>query len=166
MAQSTETTKRAIPRGWKILLGVSLAINLAVIGLVAGATLRKGPERSSRGGGHANYAMPYIQALPRAERRAIFEASHPKHNGASRAERRALYQQVMDILRADEFDRSAVEAVLVMQTKVTLSGQSGAQAKWLNRIEKMDVQERRVYADAVEEVLKRGPKRKRKSKSD
>lgn len=165
MAQAYDVTKRTVPLGFKILLGVSLAINLAVIGVFAGAAFRKGEDRPQRDG-QINYARPYIQALPREDRRAILEAMRPSKRGEDRATRRALYQEVTDILRVETFDRQAVEAVLLKQTEVTLSGQRAAQVQWLNRIEEMGTQERRAYADAVEDVLKRGPPHKRKPKSD
>ena len=166
MAQANDVTKRTVPLGFKILLGVSLAINLAVIGVFAGAAFRKGKDRPQRGGGQINYARPYIQALPREDRRAILEAMRPSKRGEDRATRRALYQEVTDILRVETFDRQAIEAILLKQTEVTLSGQRAAQVQWLNRIEEMGTQERRAYADAVEDVLKRSPPHKRKPKSD
>ena len=166
MAQANDVTKRTVPLGFKILFGVSLAINLAMIGVFAGAAFRKGEDRPQRGGGQINYARPYIQALPREDRRAILEAMRPSKRGEDRATRRALYQEVTNILRIKTFDRQAIEAVLLKQTEVTLSGQRAAQVQWLNRIEEMGTQERRAYADAVEDVLKRGPPHKRKPKSD
>ena len=168
MAQTSDVTKPAVPRGFKILLGISLAINLAVIGVVSGASFRKGdggPRRGS-GGGQAHYARPYIHALPREERRAILEASRAAKKGVDRAARRAMYQEVIDILRSETFDRPAVEAVLSKQTEVRLSAQNTVQAQWLNRIVGMDFQERGAYADAVEEALKHGPSHKRKPKSN
>jgi uncharacterized membrane protein len=164
MAQTSDVAKPAVPRGFKILLGISLAINLAVIGVVSGAIFRKGDDgpRRGSGGGQAHYARPYIQALPREERRAIFEASRAAKKGVDRASRRAMYQKVIDILRSEIFDRPAVEVVLSEQMEVTSRAQNSVQEQWLNRIEEMDFQERSAYADAVEEVLKRGPSHKRK----
>lgn len=162
MAQTTETTKLGAPRGFKILLGVSLAFNLVVLGLVAGAALREGPPRHGGGGG-ANYARPYIQALPSEDRRAIFAASRPlAGEDGSRAGRRALYGEVTDILRSEVFDREAVKAALSKQTQATLSIQNAAQKHWLNLIEEMGLQERRDYADAVEEIVQRRGANKRK----
>jgi hypothetical protein len=149
MAQTSETSKQTLPRGFKILLGLSLAVNLAVVGLIAGAALRKGAHGMARAGGPSAYARPYIQALPHDD-------------GAGRGGRRAHYQQVLTELRAEVFVRSQIEAALKQQTEKALSGQNGVQTQWLNRIEKMNLQERRDYADAVEDVLKRGPKRKGK----
>ena len=72
MAQTTQTSKPVLPCGFKILLGVSLAVNLAVAGLIAGAFVRKGSDALMRGNAQVNYARPYIQALPLDQRREVF----------------------------------------------------------------------------------------------
>lgn len=167
MAQTHDTAKRAVPRGFKILLGLSLALNLAVIGVVAGAVFRKGDDGPRRGGGgQANYARPYLQALPHEDRRAIFKAARAFGKGVDHATRRKMFQDVTDLLRSDVFDRSAVEAALGKQTEASLTVQDSVQVQWLNRIDEMGLQERRDYADAVEKALKRGPPHKRKPKSN
>ena len=160
MTQTTQTAKPALPRGFKILLGVSLAVNLAVAGLVAGAFVRAGPGGTMASGGQLNYARHYIQALPHDQRREVFEALRPAKRDGNRTARRAHYEEVATSLRADSFDRAAIEAVLSKQSASTLNAQSAGQARWLNIIEKMNVEERRAYADGIEEALKRGPKRK------
>jgi uncharacterized membrane protein len=86
----------------------------------------------------------------------------PAKGGADRVERRAHYADVATILRADTFDRAAIEVVLAKQSAFTLDVQSAGQTQWLNIIEKMNVEERRAYADGIEDALKRGPKRKPK----
>ena len=162
MVQTTQISKPALPRGFKILLGVSLAVNLAVAGLMAGAFVRKTPGGPMGGKAQVNYARPYIQALPHDQRREVFEALRPAKRRADRVERRAHYADVVTILRADAFDRAAVEVVLAKQSASTLDAQSAGQAQWLNIIEKMNIEERRAYADGIEDALKRGPKRKPK----
>ena len=162
MAQTTQTAKSALPRGFKILLGVSLAVNLAVAGLMVGAFVRKGPGRPMGGNGQVNYARPYIQALPHDQRREVFEALRSAKRGVDRVERSVHYADVATILRADVFDRAAIEVVLAKQSASTLDAQSAGQAQWLNIMEKMNIEERRAYADGIEDALKRGPKRKPK----
>jgi hypothetical protein len=161
MAQTTDTQKPNAPRGFKILLGVSLALNLVILGLAAGAAFRGAPPQ--RGGGGGNYARPYIKALPSEDRQAIFAASRlHKGDKGGRAGGLALYGEVTEALRAEVFDREAVKAVLSKQTEMTLGIQNTAQAYWLDLIEEMGLQERRDYADAVEELVQRRgpPKRK------
>jgi len=162
MAQTTQIAKSALPGGFKILLSISLAVNLAVAGLMAGAFVRKGTGGPMGGNAQLNYARPYIQALPHDQRREVFDALRPAKGGADRVERRAHYADVATILRADTFDRAAIEVVLAKQSAFTLDVQSAGQTQWLNIIEKMNVEERRAYADGIEDALKRGPKRKPK----
>jgi hypothetical protein len=161
MENSTEHMKRSPHRGFKILLGVSLALNLAVVGVMVGAMLRKGPDGHQRGDRHVSFARPYIQALPREDRVAVFEATRSTRKRTDRGVRLAHYQEMTDILRAENFDRAAIENVLTKQGAMTLNAQNAGQNQWLDLIEKMDAKERGSYADAIEDVLKRGPERKR-----
>ena len=64
MAQTTQTAKPALPRGFKILLGVSLAVNLAVAGLVAGAFVRAGPGGTMASGGQLITHAPIFRPCP------------------------------------------------------------------------------------------------------
>jgi uncharacterized membrane protein len=164
MTQTKQTLKPASTRGFKILLGISLAVNLAVTGLVAGAFVRKGPGGPMGGNAQVNYARSYIQALPKEQRREVVEALRHSKHGGSRVERRAHHADVVEILRADVFDRPAIEAVLALQIASTLDAQSAGQERWLNIIEKMSIEERRAYVDGIENALKRGTKRKPKQK--
>ena len=69
----TDRTKTRV----KWALGISLALNLLVAGAIGGAIFRhmgEGPDTRQRGGqGAHSYGAPYVQALPRAQRRALRE---------------------------------------------------------------------------------------------
>ncbi|MEO9515555.1 MAG: periplasmic heavy metal sensor [Paracoccaceae bacterium] len=159
-----DTPKEAKPRTarWvKVLLGVSLASNLAIIGLVAGALSRS--PRHSDGGGAARYAMPYVIALTREDRRSVFQAMR---NGASegqlpaREERRKLYEEMLSVIETEPLDLEKVQSILERQTQTALFAQEAAQTAWLDLISTFDPAEREVYADRVRNVLTRGPRRK------
>lgn len=170
MTETSENPKRTVPRKFKILLGLSLALNLAVAGVVVGAFVRNGPHGGPHGGsskgprsaGQINYAMPYLSALPREDRRALFEAARGQGKQPGHAQRRALYQDMIAALEAEVFDRVAVEAVLKNQADATLQIQADTQAEWVNVIEAMSFDERRAYAAKVKEILSRIPKRKKR----
>ena len=169
MAQTSENKTTVLPRRFKILLGLSLALNLAVVGVVAGAFARNGPHGGAHGGAHGgppkgvrnNFAMPYLKALPREERRALFERARAAHQGNDRAQRGALYQDMIDALEAEVFDRKAVEAVLANQVEATLQVQSNRQLEWINVIEAMSYEDRMTYAAEVKAIIERKPKRKK-----
>lgn len=172
MAQDTNTPPRPepvretgrVPRWFKIVLGLSLAVNLGVAGLLAGAAFRsepKGPPPSISG-----YATAYIKALPHEDRRAILDKMR-KSGGKihlSGPERRALYSDMLAALRAPDLDRAVIAQVLSKQNAASLGVQAGVQDQWMNVVSGMSAEERSAYADQIEEVLKRrrGPRKDRK----
>jgi hypothetical protein len=150
---SEDIQTRRCPLWVKIVLAVSLAGNLAVVGLVAGAALRGGPfvER----GPSMGYAMPYVVALPREARREVFGAVRTNDDLPDRRARRAL--------EATPFDIAAVEAVLERQGAGAARVQATAQAAWLDVVARLSDDERIAYTARIEETLKRrGPPRKPK----
>ena len=137
----------------KIVLGVSLALNLAIIGLVVGAFARVGPELKAMPG--VNYAMPYAMALPREERVALLRDVRRTTNLPSRQERRAHYAKMLQVLRADQFDPDEARALMSTQARVMVAAQQAAQDAWIKKTAAFTPQERLSYADALEEALRR-----------
>ena len=151
--------------GFRILLGASLALNLLVIGLIAGAAWRHGGG-PGKGWHHAppglqSYAAPYVRALPREARRDLHRGLRREVGGAGRAERRALYAEMLAALRATPFDAAAVEAVLGTQRERVLALQAAGQARWLATVTAMTPEARARYADRLEEELRRRPGRRK-----
>ncbi|KIC46172.1 hypothetical protein RA29_20120 [Tateyamaria sp. ANG-S1] len=148
----------------KLLLGLSLSLNLAVIGLVAGFVLRGGPL-GGKGPG-MGYAMPYVMALPQEDRRRVFGSVRNDPDLPGRGARRAAYNDMVAALDADEFDRAAVEAVLLRQSRGVADVQAVAQATWLEIVAEMPAEERRAYAQRVREVARRGGGRGKPDRKD
>ena len=137
----------------KILLGISLALNLAIAGLVAGLILRGGPVLRATHG--MNYAVPYAAALPREERMALMRDVRNISGLPSRREQRAHYQKMLDLLRAESFDTNAARQLMATQAETMVGAQQAAQTLWLRKMEDLSQADRLLYADALEEVLKR-----------
>ncbi|MEO0391370.1 MAG: periplasmic heavy metal sensor [Pseudomonadota bacterium] len=141
--------------GWmKVALVVSLAVNLLIIGAIAGAVLR-GTGPAARG--TVNFALPYAQALEPETRRAMMRSVMQSEAGRAirpRA-RRQGYADVVALLRADPFDAAALEAAVASQAQAFWTVQGQAQAQWLEIVAGMTAGERAVYAAAVEERLRR-----------
>ena len=158
---SEDIQTRRCPLWVKIVLAVSLAGNLAVVGLVAGVALRGGPL--SARGPSMGYAMPYVVALPREARREVFGAVRKDDKLPDRRARSAQYQEMIAALEATPFDIAAVEAVLERQGAGAARVQATAQAAWLDVVARLSDDERIAYTARIEETLKRrGPPRKPK----
>lgn len=155
--------KRRSGRGLKWALGISLALNLIIVGFVGGAAWRfagpEGAERKMRVEAISS-GMVFVHALPREARREMRRAARRDGKGLpDRAARRAMYGDVLRVLRAETFDAAAVEAVFAQQAATAQGVLSRAQAGWVEVVSDMTVAERRAVADRLEEGLRRGAKR-------
>ncbi|MGJ8615458.1 MAG: periplasmic heavy metal sensor [Sulfitobacter sp.] len=162
MADHTPKRRRVNLR-W--VLAASLGLNLLFVGVFVGAAYRQAGGPGSHGDGAQmtrGYATPYVQALPRETRRALHQTlRNGDQAGArlSRKARRALYAQMIATLRATPFDPTAATDVLSAQRDAVLGVQSLAQSMWLKEVTDMTPDERAAYADKLEKILKRGPRR-------
>jgi uncharacterized membrane protein len=151
------------------VLGGSIALNLVFIGLFAGAALRHVGGEAGAGPDHGKpnvrgYAAPYVQALPRETRRALGKELRKK-DGAKRIgreARKAMYRAMVEAVRADPFDASAVQDVLKAQSDATQDALSAAQTLWAEEITKMSAAQRASYADRLEDLLARRGKPRKK----
>ena len=146
------------PRRWgRIVLFVSLAFNLLIVGLVAGAMLG-GPRDRDRDPALRDLGFgPFVHALPRGDRaemgRAIKrEAGSFREN---RAELRRQFEAFLAALRADPFDAAEVARLITDQQSRISERQALGQRLLLERIEAMNASQRAAYADALDKSLRR-----------
>ena len=144
-------------RGVKIALGLSLALNLLIVGLVGGALLALGPGRS--GGDDPRLRSlglgPFALALSRADREAV---SDRIDRDALRGDRRALgasLRDLRDALLADPFDRAVAEGALARSRAAAEAVQGHGHAALLDQIETMSAAERADLADRLGRALRR-----------
>lgn len=158
----TQTTPRRCPLWIKIVLALSLALNLAIAGLVAGFALRGAPMAGRTPA--VGYAMPYVLALPRDLRRDVFGAVRNNPDLPDRRARRGAYRDMIRALETTPFDLRAVEAVLSRQAAGVTQVQAVAQRAWLDAVARLSDAERLAYTQRMEEALDRGgpPKKGKK----
>jgi len=149
-------------------LGLSLAMNLVVLGLIIGASYRfKDADMRFRGPQTHSYATAYVRALPASERRAFRRSLHGVGGGLpGPAQRRAHFEKVLNALRAENFDAQQVQGVLDTQAEAALGIQKAAQRVWLGKVRDMTVSDRAAYADRLEEILEQRPRAHRKPPRD
>ncbi len=144
-------------RKWMpIVLVISLALNLLVAGVVLGAVLR------FRGGDHAGappgFGPALYHALPKSERKALRgELSGLRGKGSHR--RKQDFGELSQALRVVPFDPAAVQALLEQQAQATADLQVALHQQWLAQVSAMSDDERAIYADRLEDVVKRGPRK-------
>ena len=151
MATSTKFKSRNL---WKILFGISLALNLLIIGAVGGAMIRmsKGPVANHRASG-----LLYMRALnfedKKSFRKELFRNKDSRKIG--RAKEHSSYSSAVKILKKDPFDRKAFEELLDQQTKYSKSSQRSARLALVAQIAKMTKEERMIYAKRLANLIDR-----------
>ena len=145
------------------LLFVSLALNLLVVGAIAGMILTGGPDKRGRSDGPARSLLgaPFVRALEPADRLALGQEmlSNRDQLRENRADLRRRVEALIATLRQETFDRQAVSALLAEQRDLAVTRQEYGEVLLLNRLEGMSLDERRAYADRLGESF-RGFRRK------
>lgn len=154
--------KRRVP--WlKLLLVVSLALNLTVLGVIGGALLGKErrldrPDKAVRELGFG----PYGTSLSRDQRSAL----RPKigeNRDVLRDNRRALREGLKDAietLRADPFELTAFADILERQSQSARKLQDLGRKLLLEQVAEMSDAERADYAERLEKSMSRFGKRR------
>jgi uncharacterized membrane protein len=138
------------PRRWpwmRIVLVVSLAFNLAVIGLVAGHVLTDGPDRRSPDSGLWRYGT----AMPEPHRRSMLRTmreSRP-HWEAARRDLREGRARLAAALTAEPFEPASVAAVLAEERRLIGALAVRGEGILVAQIGEMTAEERRAYAEAL-----------------
>ncbi|SIT12310.1 Heavy-metal resistance [Roseivivax lentus] len=162
MAESPQTPRTPdTPRGQprtprlvKAVLFVSVALNLVIVGLIAGLWIDKGPPR--RDGGPAGIA--FLQALaPEDRRRLVLEFGQTRERGRGVVTPEAT--RALEVLRRTPFDSAAFAAALEAETARNAARRAAGQAALVARVAAMSEAERRAYADRLE-VRLAGQKRR------
>lgn len=138
-------------RWLRIVFGVSLALNLLVIGLVGGMLVRFG-------------GPPGASPMSRSAGTVLFRELPQEHRDEMRRDMRALMRsngipmsgradEIAALLRAETLDVAAMQALMDVEFDRLNGIQSGVQRAWLERIEAMTPEQRAAYADRVEVAL-------------
>lgn len=155
---SEQTPAFRTPRWLKITLFASLALNLIVLGLVGGVLASGGPKGAVQARMGNQGATAFVMGLEREDRREIgreIRKSFGKTGKGGMKGRRGLHREALALLRAEDFDASAFQAVLAKQadsmTEVAVAGSVAL----TEHISDFTHEERLAYADRVEDALER-----------
>ena len=146
---------RSRGRGWTMLLGGSLTLNLLLMGLIGGSALHHG--RSARGDASQHAPRPNMltAALTPEDRRALLTAFRQSDSPAKadRQSTRAGYAALLAPLRADPYDSAVVAALLQENQNALVARSARAQMLLASRLAEMRPSERRAFADRLEQRL-------------
>lgn len=154
MTDADET--RAAPRRWlRVVLFLSLALNLLVVGAVAGFVL-KGPPLPR--GDRNDPVLPYTRAFDEDQRRAVWQDLRrglTRDGGAMRAGYLEDYRSALEILRADPYRPDRMEALLAAQAARGAEVRAEGQKVLSAYLAAMSVEARKAYADRLEQEIER-----------
>lgn len=160
MTDTTEktTTKQGGMRPWlKVLLFTSLALNLAVAGVMVGAALKYGHRNGHHPPRLDMVVGPYTHALGDRDRREIGRQLREEYSQSrpSREMIRAEFALVLAALRATPYDATQVQEILMRQLQAGSERQELGQRLLIQRLGDMSNAERAAFADRLEEGLNR-----------
>jgi uncharacterized membrane protein len=149
MSASTDLKPRNL---WKILFGISLALNLLVVGVIGGAILRAGKGPIAK---HHASGFLYMRALNFEDKKALRKELFRNKDSRKiiRAKEYSSYSSAVKILKKDPFDRKAFEDLLDAQTKHSKSRQSSAREALVTQITRMTKDERLIYSERLEDLV-------------
>ena len=146
-------------KGARILLYVSLLVNLLVIGLVLGTIVMGGPKGSDRRPAAAGETGlgPLMRALDPQDRRAMgMEMRRTlRSERLSRGEMRALMSEIQAALAETPFDAEAVGERLDQQMEEVAYRLSLAREIFMKRVSEMSDEERAAFASRFQVELER-----------
>ena len=158
-----EQSKIQKPRRlWKVIFVLSLALNVAIVGVVIGATWRfqgSGPRLASK---VLDSGSIYLRALDKKHRRALGRKMWPAGGKTknSRAEIAQGFERAIAVLRAEPFDSAAFAQVMQGHSSRAELRMKEARSILLNHLIALSAAERAAYADRLENALKGGNQRK------
>ncbi|MGB7317813.1 MAG: periplasmic heavy metal sensor [Planktotalea sp.] len=152
-------------RRFRILLGVSLALNLLVLGAVVGA-IAKGPRSHGTPPGLREISAPYVGAFDRETKRDMrqsMRARLPDRSSAIKANK-ADYARFVALVRADTFDAASASEIMEGQLARAGNVQKLGREMAIERISAMSREDRMAYAERLEGWLEH--KKERRSKKE
>lgn len=156
MADGVKTDgKKAEGRGMRILLILSLALNLLVLGLVVGAMWRGHGMRGHGVAGRDGFGL-LAMSLPREDRRALrdrFDVA-TGNRGGDRSAMRADFVELADLLRAESWDADGAALVLARQGARGAERMAAGQKIMLDYMAGLTPEARRALADRIEQGVK------------
>jgi uncharacterized membrane protein len=140
----------------KVLLAVSLGLNMLVLGAVGAMVYtHRSDAQQPRDLREASYG-PYSRALSPQDRKIIGEALR-REAGSLRENLpkiKETFQALILALQAEDYDRDAVHGLIAEQQALGLKRQQVGQRLLLERLDSMTVEERRAFAKRLQRTLR------------
>jgi len=163
MAETSEKAPTGMRPWLRLLLVVSLALNLLVVGLIGGAVIMRGKWQQHHMARLEMMGGPMTRALNRADRRAIGREMRESFGDrqAMHEEMRAGMESLIADIKAVPFDAAAVGQYMAKHHAQFSARLELGQALLLERLLQMDDGERAAYAERLQTAMKQGGRDRR-----
>ncbi len=143
------------PRWIKLTLFFSLAVNLLIVGIVAGHLLRGGGDPDRRGSAFFSGAGPFLAAMDRGDRRAFLRSLRDEvgHRGLDPRGRKAAIREMAAVIGAEPFDAAALSAELERQLSTVAELTAAAQAAFVAWVSELSPEDRAQFAERLAEQV-------------
>jgi uncharacterized membrane protein len=153
MNNDQNTPRRSSMRPWlKVVLALSLALNLAVIGIAAGAAWRYNGREDHHRGRPPMLSRFIFKDMGRQELRRLVK-DHAGETGGLHSRRHDEMEQMIALMRAEELDTAAVRAIVEAHLVETNSFMRGVAEAWEQRLAGLPLKDRRGLADRMQHQL-------------
>jgi len=155
-----QTRPRRCPLWVKIALVISLVLNVAVIGLVAGQAMKG--ERKGRGTtGQIRWILTFVPEARQDAARAFFETRRDEIRDLYRARGKTM-DEIVDAIRAEPFAPETLEAAIARRTANSTARRAIVEGGLVKLLSEFTPAERIEFADRMAEKLEAWKKRRRK----
>lgn len=156
------TGTRGPMRPWlRIVLFASLALNLAVAGLVAGFLLKGPPDH----GRDRDPVAPYTRAFDEDQRKAVWRTLRQRfreeREAGGRPDVLGEYRAALAALRAEPFDAEGFRRIVAEQGTRADERRQRGEAVLVSHVSALSPEERAAYAARLEAVLEEYAERRR-----
>lgn len=158
----TPEAKPAKPRRlFRVLFGLSLALNLLVIGAIAGV-VSKGAGGRSGPPSLREISAPYVRAFEHSDKREMRRAMRAQLPDRSKAieANQADYAAFLAVVRAEPFDSARAAQIMQGQLARVARFQELGRALSIERLGAMSTEERAAYADRLQKAIDHTAKRR------
>lgn len=135
----------------RILLAVSLALNLLFVGLTVGAAARFWKPDGHRP--HPSVGAALIRALPSEHRKGLRDEIRVHRDEGRYEKGRREAEEIAEILTDVPFDPDALAEIAGRQLERHHGWLSAMQGAWLDRVSAMSVDERSEYATRLQSIM-------------
>ncbi len=155
MAKESPADKPKLSLGLRVIFGLSIALNLLVVGALVGAGLRPDPPGRDFGA-RMSLGRVLYKELPREDRRTL------RREVRQRVDRETLRQanvasELYDALRAEPFDPDAINQLMDRQAQAQRTGQAAMRESWIEVLSGMSAAERIAYAERLRQAARAQP---------